>query len=262
MASPHVLEPSLKVDTLPLNRSFRRLSAVAAFAVCLVLAACAASPAVPEPALDGGQLPAVAAQYRTRVIDPGRPDGRSGTHAGASVTEWRLWRRQDSVISENLDSHTSEVWQQDGRSVFHKKLWHEERRGIEFQMEDLRLVGALPPWSQTAMLVNPALLPALKLEKSGWRDGYPYRRYIGEVDGVRWDISFRTDLMLPTAVERRQGKRSEHIELIASYPIDRAPWQPTPGDDYELIDFADLGDREDDPFVLRVQSQLDIGHAH
>jgi hypothetical protein len=196
-------------------------------------------------------LPAVAAQYRTSL------DGGPATRAA----EWRFWRRPDLLISENLASGTAEHWQRDGKAVFHYRMFHEERRGIEFMVEDLEMLGEALRWTRQALLVDPQLLARLEPDTAGWRRNHPYRRYIGTVDGTHWDITLRMDIMLPMTIESRRDGIRQRTELIAAHALDTAPWQPTPTRSYEIIDFADIGDRESDPFVRKIQGTLGIEHG-
>lgn len=235
-----------------MKKTIRTGFLLAQAAVLALLLGCASRAVVPVPELDAA-LPAVAAQFRTQVVD----------HRGrSSSSEWRYWRGADRIVRENLLDRTSETWQRDGATLFHQKLYHAERRGIEFQQTDLQMLGALPSWGRESLIIDPVLLGRLSEQGSGWRDGHPYRRYRGSVDGARWDITLRVDLMLPVKVERRLSERTERLELEQAYILGQAPWQPTPTDGYGMLDFADLGDHERDPFVAGLQRQLGDVHAH
>jgi hypothetical protein len=223
---------------------------VSGAAALLALGACTDRGPVPEP--DFTALPAIAAQYQTETFGGG----------AVERVEWRFWRAPDRLWSDNLADRTGERWQRDGRVLFHQKLFHDDARGIHFQMHDLGMFGPLPAWVEKALLVDPALLAALPVTKAGWRDGHPFRRYAGEVDGVAWDITLRVDLLLPTVIERARGGLRQRTRLQAAHALAEAPWQPTPSTRYELIDFADLGDRETDPFVQKVQRRLGVAHSH
>ena len=214
---------------------------------------------MPEPDF-AAELPAVAAEFTTTIVHERIHDGVRD--ADRRITEWRFWREPERLVSENLTERTGERWQLDGKTIFHQKLFHDDRRGISFQMSDLSMFNALPAWTQQAMIVDPELFSRLPMTNSGWRDGYPFRRYSGEIDGVALDIILRIDLMLPLLVDRRKGGIRQRTELEEAHALNDAPWQPTPGSTYPLIDFADLGDHERDPFVRRVQTQLGIDHKH
>jgi hypothetical protein len=216
-----------------------------------LLSGCATPVSVPEIAFDDA-VPAVAAQYRTEVREHGKT---------VHTTDWRIWREAERVERENLQEQTGEIWQRDGASLFHTQLYHADKRGIEYQPGDLRMSGLTSRWSQHAWIVNPDLLRHLNVESSREKDGMTLRRYKGIYGDAQWDITLRLDAMLPQRIERKQGARIERIELRELHALAQAPWQPTSSRDYGCIDFADLGDHERDPFVIRLQS-LGAAHAH
>lgn len=225
-------------------------------AMTLNLLACAQQPPLPS-ANFYGALPAVAAQYRTTQTGMGGNPPR-----GDQRVEWRFWRDTDSLLSENLDNHTGEQWQRDGNTVFHRKLFHADQHAIEFQMDDLRILNVMPNWREKALLIDAALLTTLPLADTGWRDGYPFHHYRGKLKGVRWDILIRLDLLLPVRIVREQTGFKEITELQSAHALTAAPWQPTSADRYQIIDFADLGDRESDPFVRKVEALMGNPHHH
>jgi hypothetical protein len=227
----------------------------------LACAACTSTSRVGPPTpIDGLNLPPVAAEYETTVRDTG------ARHSIAATRSWRVWRNDDLVTTEDLAARTGEVWQRDGQEMFHQRLYHADRRGIEFQPDDLRMVSnARASWPVQALGIDPALLASLELTRMGsmgGRDGYPYQRYEGTSGTDRWKLVVRTDLMLPVLIERRGPGVTETTQLKRAFTLATAPWVPTPSDAYELIDFADLGDRENDPFVTKVERDLGRPHTH
>ena len=219
----------------------------------LALAACGASPPVPQ--LDLAQSPPpVAAEFRTTV---------ESAQGSKSSVQWRFWRSHDRIERENPVAKSGDLWVRDDRTLFHTRLYHADRRGIEYRSEDLQILNAAPDWAALATLLDPRLVGALHERESGWRDGYPYRRYTGAIGEVAWDITVRTDQMLPTRIERRSADRQvETVELLRSFEFGRSPWQPAASADYDILDYADLGDHERDPFVMRVQAEEGGGHLH
>ena len=209
----------------------------------------------PVPQLDLAQTPPpVAAEFRTTV---------ESAQGGKSTAQWRFWRSHDRIERENPAAQSGDLWVRDDRTLFHTRLYHADRRGIEYRSEDLQILNASPEWAALATLLDPRLVGALHERGHGWRDGYPYRRYAGAIGEVAWDITVRTDRMLPTRIERRDAdRRVETVELLRSFEFGQSPWQPAASADYDIIDYADLGDHERDPFVMRVQAQAGGGHMH
>ena len=219
----------------------------------LALVACGDQPPVPQLEL-AQSPPPVAAEFRTTV---------ESAQGSKSSAQWRFWRSHDRIERENPAAQSGDLWVRDDRTLFHTRLYHADRRGIEYRSEDLQILNASPDWAALATLLDPRLVGALHERESGWRDGYPYRRYTGAIGDVAWDITVRTDQMLPTRIERRSADRQvETVELLRSFEFGEAPWQPAASADYDILDYADLGDHERDPFVMRVQAEEGGGHLH
>lgn len=220
-------------------------------AVAALLSGCQDAPPVPEADFTA-PLPAIAAHFR-----------QTETGGAGAMQEWRFWREPTLLVTDNLTDGSSDRWQRDGNTIFHQKLFHDVRSGVEFQLDDLTMLDAVPSWEQRSTLVDPATIGKLPLRRAGWRDGYPYRRFAGEVDGVQWDVTLRVDLMLATIVERQYNGLHERIELTDIYLLAEAPWVPKSSVGYEIIDFADLGDRASEPVVMQLERRLGLAtHTH
>jgi hypothetical protein len=219
----------------------------------LATAGCAHQRPVPELAVNDTLAPAYA-HYETRYEQAG---------SAPRQLQWKLWRDGERLVTENLTAQTAELWQRDGEAVFHLRIFHEDQRSIEFRNDDLEITATAVNWPQRSMLVDPQLLQQLSLRRAGWQGDVPYRRYVGEVDQTQWDITLRTDLMLPIKIVRTHDRLRETTTLHEAHALAQAPAEPTRFDTYEVIDFADLGDRVSDPFVVKVQSQLGVvTHTH
>lgn len=218
---------------------------------------CTHTAAVPDVDADAAAFPPIAAEFRTtvEVNDEDR-------HQHVTKATWRMWRNVNRIVTENAAAGTAEIWQRDGASVFHQKIFHQDRKSVEYQPDDLRLSGMAVSWPRQSLLVDPEVLKRLTLKSASWHEGHPYRRYVGEVEDARWDITIRTDDYLVVRVSRVTQRVRERTEMVSSHPLSSAPWQPTPHDDYDVIDFTDFGDRQSDPFVTKVQVQLGQPHTH
>ncbi len=220
------------------------------------LCACTHQATIPDSAIFASELlndfPSIAAEYESLTKNA---NGRSW-HA------WRIWRQPQYVIRDNLDEQITDSWQRIGDNFTLKKYFHAEQRGVEFFDDDLRMLNLIPHWPSTQGMVDVSVLERLKLIKSTERHAIPMQYYQGEIDGVRWRIEIRTDLMLPTVIEYKSNRQQQTIRLVSVYPLQQAPWQPGHLAGYPLIDFADFGDMENDPFVRRVEALLRVGHQH
>lgn len=236
-------------------------------ALVVVLAGCAAQQAVSPLDLDVAP-PEIAAQYTTRHIAFETDHGhRAEVHAdesSASVVDWRIFRGTNRIDIDNLSAHTGETWQRDGKVLIMRKLFHDDRNAIEYQMDDFSVLAMKPSWRKQALLIDPALLSQLTPVGERWIDGHPARTYRGSLGAQKIEIIWLVDINLPQSIVRSDsaGDLIEQTTLVALQPLTGQRWTCRCGEGYEIIDYADLGDRERDQFVMRVQSQLPGGNVH
>ncbi|TPQ25784.1 hypothetical protein C2U68_13875 [Methylomonas koyamae] len=207
-------------------------------------------------------LPPAAAEYRTTLSKGPGEHGHDLADADAEPVTWRFWRDAKQIVIERPQLGLGELWQRDGKTLIHRKLYHGDRRALEFQEDDLKMLGSKPAWQKLALLIDPAVLERLEAGSEDRLDGKPVREYQGTVAGAEWHVVIRLDLGLPVLIERETATAVERTELLNAYALGSAPWQPIPSDSYEIVDFADLGDKEYDPFVVKVQAQMGHDHRH
>ncbi|MGZ8240641.1 MAG: hypothetical protein ACXWTK_03905 [Methylobacter sp.] len=212
--------------------------------------------------LSSANLPNVAAEFTTTREGEEHEYEHDEHEPHADNVTWRFWRDSQQITIERPQLGMGELWQRNGQSVIHRKLYHGDQRAIEFQDDDLRMLETTPSWQKLALLLDQKLLAQLTASDLEWSDGYPTREYQGKVADTAWHVVIRMDLGLPLLIEREHEGFSERTELLHTYTLSAAPWQPTPTAGYDVIDFADLGDKESDPFVIKVQAQMGHDHHH
>ncbi len=210
--------------------------------------------------LSAAALPNIAAEFiTTREGDEHQHDEKA---SHADTVTWRFWRDSQQITIERPQLGVGELWQRDDQTLIHRKLYHADQRAIEFQQDDLKMLKTEPSWQKLALLLDQQLLQQLSASDIEWSEGYPVREYHGKVAETEWHIIMRMDIALPVLIERQQADFSERTELLQAYALGNAAWQPTPTHGYDVIDYADLGDKESDPFVIKVQSQMGHDHHH
>jgi hypothetical protein len=212
--------------------------------------------------LSSSNLPRVAAEFTTTREGEAHEQEHEEHKPHADKVTWRFWRDSQQITIERPQLGMGELWQRDGHSIIHRKLYHADQRAIEFQDDDLKMLDTMPSWQKLALLLDQKLLGQLTEDDLEWSDGYPTREYQGKIAETEWYIVMRMDLALPILIERQQEGFLERTELLHAYTLNTAPWQPTASNVYDVIDFADLGDKEYDPFVIKVQAQLGHHHHH
>jgi hypothetical protein len=193
---------------------------------------------------------------------------RTQSGSDARRAEFRLVR--DASVVEVHDAQTGlvERWERESGSgrLYYLRLFPDVRRAIEFQPNDFGAAQVTSDWDVVRTVIGSAALDRLKPRGERRVAGHRARRYAGEIDGFSVDVDWMADVELPARVQRTApGFRQELRLTTLQRGPDAAAQLISPGQlkSYEVIDFADLGDRHGDPFVDRViqASGLQL-HAH
>ncbi len=254
-------------------------AALSATIVAALLAACGNPASRADLALDTEPLvldnpPPLAAEYVTTVESRGDGKNHRDEYAGRDEQVWRVWRDDARVEVLQLDSNSGEAWLRSGASVstnsgasqneplFFLRLFHTDRTTIEYTPAELGVLGMTNSWRRAQLLIDPAALQQLQAVARATWQGRRSVTYRGEIDGDRISIDWLVDDRLPARVQRHSGDTTTVITLHELHPLASAPWQRPPSADYRVIDYADLGDMERDPFVQRALSMIPGGEHH
>lgn len=227
-----------------LRISLRGLLAIA----CLIVGASAVA---------GTDDPAVAAKFSTSTCALPCTQPRSG--------DWYLWRNANRVEIRSGSGQIGEIWRRDDQkriSLVYVEPAHQ--RGIEYTATDLRLIGNSRPWARLAGIIEPAELE--KLEPAGDTEvlGHRAQRYRGKVDERAVEVVWIPRLQLAARVVHTYPDRQVRIELQSFLTGQDSVAAVSDADlaDYQLVDFADLGDMETNPAMAWLKQSAAPGHEH
>lgn len=200
------------------------------------------------PAVDPGRLagpPPIACRFEWRVIPAGGEEQEVRS-------EWFLWRRP-SLIEIREKGGVGEVWERGlDRRISYRRVFHEERRVIEYTPGDLRALRRAPDWARLSSLVDPDLL-GRDLKRSGEEErlGRRAERYRGRLDGVEVELLWLPQERIPALIREIYPDRERQLRLIEMYPLEESPWPHGRFAEYRHTDYADIGDQEADPFLRK-----------
>lgn len=205
----------------------------------------------------GTDYEAVAAKFSTTTCALPCAQPRSG--------EWYLWRNDNRVEIRSGSGQIGEIWRRDdqGRISF---LYVEpaHKRGIEYTAIDLRLIGNIRPWARLASIIDPAELE--KLAPAGETEflGHKAQRYQGKLDERRVEVVWIPRLQLAARVIHTYPDRQITIELQSFLTGQESDAALSEADlaDYQLVDFADVGDMETNPSMAWLKQSVAPGHEH
>ena len=225
--------------------SKKRLKFSVIFAV--VLSACTHQPNAPLHIGALNTLPDVAAEFETTVIESDKQEHRY---------RWYFWRTANRVETQNLHDNSGEVWTKSATGeVEYERVFHNEKQIINYRSSDLNAIGAEPNWTAITTLLNSAQVATLmsdgQTEILG-RAGIEYKNNNAEHP---LNLVWLADDKIPALIQRVEQGHPLITRLVAVHLL---PHQSTVN--YRHIDFADIGDKESDPFIQSILPKLKGSH--
>jgi hypothetical protein len=182
----------------------------------------------------------------------------------------RFIRSASRLVIEQRDF--AESWRRVDNGFEFERVFHADRRTVEYTPGELRTLGIAPDWALLRSALDRGTIDGLTVAtrgKGAHGDIVRYRSSGKKADAVRLD--WLSAQQLPERLERIQGRTRSDMKLVRITPLDEAALAALDAraDSYLRIDASDFGDMETDPFVLKV-SRLDVlrgwrgshGHAH
>jgi len=214
----------------------------------LVLLLVAAGGLAVEPSAQHGAVsaaPALAARYELRI--------------GTRTTDWYLLRTAKRVETFNAGSRQGEIWERaPNGTIDYRRVFCSDRKIIEYSAGELRARGAAPQWAKLASLVDPAQVAGLRQTGEQTLVDRRALMFEGDIDGVPTRLWWLPDAQLPARLEHSVDARQVQLDLRELHQTPPAHW-PRMDDDglagFSLIDAADFGDMEADPFVQKILAQ-------
>ncbi|MGK2913811.1 MAG: hypothetical protein ACSLE5_05030 [Porticoccaceae bacterium] len=219
----------------------------------LVLLLVATSGLAAEPSAQQGVVtaaPALAARYELRI----------GNH----TTDWYLTRTAARIETFNVGSRQGEIWERAANgAIDYRRVFFSDRKIVEYSAGELRARGAAPQWTKLASLVDPRVIAGLRQTGEQTLSDRRALMLEGDIDSEPARLWWLPDAQLPARLERGVDARRVQLDLRELHQAPPAGW-PRMDDDglagFSVIDAADFGDMESDPFVQKVMAQ--DGRAH
>jgi hypothetical protein len=193
----------------------------------------------------------VACRFETTIGKTGAP--------GSSRRDWYLWRSANEVEVRQVGASQSELWTQENKGLlFYSMIFHAARRTIDFTPGDLAALRKQFAWTKLTSVIDTSQLGS-QLALTGEKRrvlGFDALRYRGRTEDGVVDLWWISKLGLPASLVVRNGHRMIRTELKAVRPNGGSAFGRVDVSNYEHIDFSDLGDKESDDFVRKIEGQL------
>ncbi len=207
-------------------------------------------------------IPEVSCTFQT--IESFIQDSVTQPHQHAQkANTWFFWRTAHTVEVSNATQSFGERWiSYDQQSVFYQALYHDKKFLLDFQPSDLKILGKQANWEMRTTLFSQSILQQLQQHGSGKFQQYETVRYAGKVENIHYQVDWIPALKLPFRIEKQAGNKIIVTELKEFYPLLESPNKAPSSDNYEDMDYADIGDNESHPIVAQLQKNVGIGYFH
>ncbi|WP_341217993.1 hypothetical protein [Neptunomonas phycophila] len=173
-----------------------------------------------------------------------------------------LWR-QGNVVMHSYPNGTGDIWHKLPKNQMRMdKYFDQAKRLIEYEAADLTTLGKSKTWDSVNYLINKNFLTQLTKESETGSGCQITTKYSGEVNGTTYHIEWNPSLDLLVSM------KASNKRLIESWNLAQLDTQKSEVETainqrfkYMTTDFADIGDNEADPFLIKMINLGYIDHA-
>jgi len=161
-----------------------------------------------------------------------------------------FWRMNKQVAYINKQQKMAEVWNlvSNGR-IRPIRYFDEYQRGIEYQPDDINKGLGDTNWQVKYQIISDNFLKTLKIVDIAGGVCDQIEHYKGSVNQVTWLTHYK----LPKSIVTQKNQHTVTWTL-ESLELDQAKVSAAfiQRNNYLLTDYADIGDNESDPFILKM----------
>ncbi|MBB6521231.1 hypothetical protein [Pseudoteredinibacter isoporae] len=180
-----------------------------------------------------------------------------------SVGSWTLWRKPGLVEVLNQHSQRGNRWilSRSG-SLTYQDISHKHRFKILYQTSDFKSLEMKPVWWQKNTLLKKEWLQKFKKKSRAHYKGLVTEEYEGRVGNTAIRFVWLPSLQIPLEFEERKKDRTLRHRLVEHHELNVSPWSWPESEDYDDMDFSDLGDNESHQIAHQMMDEAGVGHKH
>jgi hypothetical protein len=170
---------------------------------------------------------------------------------GVAVEHLVIVRTGDRVEHRYVERGETDLWRRDARGELeHLKLYPRAGRAVHFTPGDLRTISLAPSWDGLSALVSAAERAGLVAQgKTRALGGRAATVLSGRLRGQPARLTWVPELGLPAALTVGRGDARVALRLVAVDACSGERCTEASRSALRVLEFADLGDMEHDPFA-------------
>lgn len=175
-----------------------------------------------------------------------------------------LWRNGQQVAHEYKDTHITELWEKTKNGMLRlERHFDEHERGIEYHPYEINFGRGTTDWSLRNQLISDELLDRMQLTETKGSNCDLTESYVFSSDNVKIKLEWHPELQLIKnyTEESKTGKILWKLQQVI-HDEERVKQVFKIRSDYQTTDYADIGDNESDPFLLKMINLGHLNHSH
>ncbi|WP_230969078.1 hypothetical protein [Nitrogeniibacter aestuarii] len=202
------------------------------------------------------------ARYES-TVHSGHTNTHADDHAHDQQVTMTLWRNGKRVAHEFPKAGITEIWWNTPNGFLAvTRNFDSARRSIEYAPMDLNRGKGDSDWSVKYQLVSNTLKNKMQLTRQEGSGCEKIEHYTLSENGITYRLAWQPARQLVQSYEVERPNAVEHWTLQdVITDTDRIAQSFERRDAYQSTDYADIGDNESDPFLLKLVSLGFVTHA-
>mgnify|MGYP006267792423 FL=1 len=220
----------------------------------LLLGACTPYKSALFPLQTIEKLPNVAIEFETTITQADHSENHY---------RWYFWRTDNVVEIRNPQDNSSEIWTKLANGqIEYSIIFHDQKQSIDYNAVDLEMLGEVPNWTKTTLLCAPEMLATLVSDRDEALFNQAATHYKTNLPNTVFEVTWLSQQQIPAMIKRETNGQATITKMVALEPTQKSMIANPEASSYYHTIFADIGDKENDPFIKSVMPKLKGSHEH
>lgn len=218
----------------------------------VLFSACSTYKSEPFPTPTTSNLPAVAIEFETVITKADKSE---------SHYRWYFWRAENQVEIRNPQDNTSEVWTKLANGqVEYASVFHDAKQSIDYDAVDLDMIGETPDWTKITLLFGSDMMATLLSGSDETVLNQKAVHYKTNLPKTVFEVTWLPQQQVPAMIKREENGQTITTKIRALETTNKPMWSNPNAEAYYHTVFADIGDKESDPFIKSILHKLKGSH--
>jgi len=175
-----------------------------------------------------------------------------------------LWRNGQRVAHEYTDTHITELWEKTKNGMLRlERYFDAHQRGIEYHPFEINHGRGTTDWSLRYQLISDELLNGMQLTETQGHGCDVLEKYVFNDAATKIILYWLPELaLIKSYSETSQTGKIQWTLLRMIVNEEHVKQVFRSRSKYQTTDYADIGDNESDPFLLKMINLGHLDHSH